>query len=118
MRYCFWCGGRLPESKRGTFFTVPDEVELAEIYSLLANSKSLEDVFRIFGPPDETLDLPGSKIGSGREVYWERIHRYSTRWKSLHLDFADLPEGPLCASIGGRYLGKPGVTGAEPDQQG
>ena len=24
MRYCFWCGGALPDSKRGMFFMEPD----------------------------------------------------------------------------------------------
>lgn len=107
MRYCFWCGGRLPESKRGMFFTMPDKAEMDEIHSLLANTKSLADVFRILGPPDETLESPGSQIGRGRAIYWERTHRYSTRWKSLHLDFADLPDGPLLSTISGRQSANP-----------
>src|SRR4051794_25901079 len=59
MRYCFWCGGRLPESKRGTFFTKPDDAEMAEVRALLKGAKSHEDVLRILGPPDEVCNMGG-----------------------------------------------------------
>lgn len=109
MRYCFWCGGRLPESTRGTFFTTPDQDEMNEIHSLLTNARALEDVFRILGPPDETLDLGGGQYGPGMAVSWKRIHRYSTRWKSLILDFPDLPDGHRHSIIRGQHLGNPEV---------
>lgn len=63
MRFCFWCGGRLPESKRGTLFTSMDDAELTEARSLLSGAKLFEDVVRVLGPPDETLDLGGSCAG-------------------------------------------------------
>jgi hypothetical protein len=36
MRYCFWCGGALPESKRDTFFTAPDPAEVTAMKRILA----------------------------------------------------------------------------------
>ena len=59
MRYCFWCGGRLPESNRGLFFTTPSESEKAEVKELLKGARSHDDVLSILGPADEFLNLGG-----------------------------------------------------------
>jgi len=110
MRYCFWCGGRLPESKRGTFFTAPNKAEKDEVFLLLRDAKSLDDVFRILGPPDATVDAPGGMSGRGISVHWKKMHKYSTRWKSLVLEVPDLPDGHRHWHIGGHYLGAPENT--------
>jgi hypothetical protein len=116
MRYCFWCGGRLPESKRGTFFTTPDMAEMAEVEALLKGAKSHEDVVRILGPPDEVHDLGGftkDKATGGVVARWDQHYRYSTRWKTVVLHVPVLLEGRFYYSIHGHYLGgrQGGTTG-------
>ena len=79
-------------------------------YMLLKDAKSLEDVFRILGPPDKSVDGCGSIGRPGRSIHWSRTHFYSTRWKSLVLRVPDLPDGHRYHSIGGHYLGSPENT--------
>ena len=112
MRYCFWCGGRLPESKRGSFFTTPDPAEMAEVQSLLQGAKSHEDVLQILGPPDEILEFGGSEFEKATGLVlsrWEQHYQYATRWKTLVLEVPIVLEGRFTYSIGGHYLG--GGTG-------
>src|SRR5262245_35957738 len=103
MRYCFWCGGRLPESKRGSFFTTPDGGEMAEVESLLQRAKSHEDVVQILGAPDEVVDLGGFHIANGGAVIarWDQHYRYSTRWKTLVLEVPVILEGRFTYSMRG-----------------
>ncbi len=56
MRYCFWCGGRLPESTRGKLFTEPSQAEMAEIRRMLAGARSAEEILATLGQPDEIID--------------------------------------------------------------
>ncbi len=107
MHYCFWCGGRLPESKRGSFFTTPDAAEVAEVESLLRGAKSHEDVLHILGPPDEIRDMAGGESDMKGRILarWEQHYRYSTRWKTLVLQVPVILEGRFRYSIHGHYLG-------------
>ncbi len=107
MRFCFWCGGRLPESKRGTFFTTPHDVEMAEVTALLQDAKSHEDVLAVLGPPDEVLDLGGSDIEKATGAIhsrWSQHFRYTSRWKTLVLEVPVVLEGRFTYSICGRDL--------------
>lgn len=49
LRYCPWCGGRLPESKRRSFFTVPSESDLADIRERMKSIKSFAEMRDAFG---------------------------------------------------------------------
>jgi len=107
MLYCSWCGGRLPESKRGTFFTTPDPAEMAEVESLLKDVDSHEDVVRLLGPPDEIHELGGSdwdKATGAVLARWDRHYRYSKRWKSLVLYVPVIIEGRFSYMIHGHDL--------------
>jgi len=108
MRYCFWCGGRLPASKRGAFFTTPKKSEMAEVRSLLKGAKSHEDVVGVLGPPDKTVDLGGSSRKPNGEILcrWRQQLLYSTRWKTLVLHVPVVIDGRFEYSIHGHYLGK------------
>lgn len=104
MRYCYWCGGRLPESKRSSFFTKPDETERAEVQSLLADAKTAEDVFRVLGSPDETHERKESTkraYTDTKTIRWKRTFRYLTRWKTLILDVHEMPNGTISYSTFG-----------------
>lgn len=115
MEYCFWCGGKLPEAKRGDFFTTPSETEMAEVRSLLKGARSHEDVRRVLGPPDEIYDGGGfdqNKSTGAILACWEQSYRYTTRWKTLVLWVPVITEGQFSYAIHGHYL--PGKS--EPDE--
>lgn len=109
MRYCYWCGGRLPDSKRGNFFTTPSEEELAEVRSLFAKAKTADDVLHILGSPDETHDWKEPTSPSyvdKKTIRWKRTFRYSTLWKTLILVVYEMPDGKITFSWYGHYIGE------------
>src|SRR5215831_7971237 len=57
MRYCFSCGGELPESARAEMFTTPSAEEMDAVALITANVSTMEDARRVLGPPDETIPL-------------------------------------------------------------
>ncbi len=100
MYYCFSCGGRLPESKSSKYFTVPDEADQAEVSRIIAGIKTIDELRRTLGEPDDTFDgatFPG--------VDWKRTFRYSTKWKSLSLDAQEMPDGTVRIIYSGRFVG-------------
>jgi len=106
LRYCFVCGGRLPESRRGELFSQPSETEVEEVRRLIGAAKNLQDVLAALGKPDDTFD--GETIRKNpvaNELQWQRLLRYSSRWKTLVLDVLELPEGGITYSVSGQYLG-------------
>jgi len=109
MRYCFWCGGRLPDSKRDLFFTKPSESEKAEVSELLKAAKSHDDVLRILGPADELFDGNGGSATPGDIHYsrWNQTYLYKSRWKTLELWVPLVVEGRFQWWIGGHPLTEP-----------
>lgn len=106
MYYCFACGGRLPQSKRGEFFSQPDEGERSEVKRILAEVENIDDVRRILGPADDTFERQQQDIGHSVDVVeWKRTLRYSTRWKTFVLDVQETPNGEIRWVIIPRYLG-------------
>jgi hypothetical protein len=107
MRYCFWCGGRLPKSTRGRLFTEPSEAETAEIRRILAGAHSTEEVLRLLGDPDEIIDWYEFDADDAA-VYrphrtWKRCFRWSARWKTLTLDVFDYPDGGPAYAVSGKF---------------
>jgi len=115
MRYCFWCGGRFPQSTLGRLFTEPSEAETAEIRRMLAGVRSTEDILRILGDPDEIIDWyefdAEDESVCRSERTWKRCFRYGSRWKTLTLDvfdYSDSPDaGPAYAFCGKHIAGPP-----------
>ena len=50
--YCPFCGGRVPESLRNTFFAIISPEEEQRLNELAAQITSPEDALRVFGAPD------------------------------------------------------------------
>lgn len=68
LTYCFHCGGKLPESKRGDLFHDLDEKELERFRRMLAEADTVEQVVSILGNPDRSFQpTPPSEID--KEVY-------------------------------------------------
>jgi hypothetical protein len=109
MRYCYWCGGRLPKSKRELYFTKPSASEIAEVEELLKDAHSVDDVLRILGTADELLDLNGSFATPGHKYFcrWDQVYVYKFRWKTLQLRVPLVIEGRFRWIIHGHHLSEP-----------
>ena len=106
MRYCFWCGGRLPESKRGELFTEPDEGEMAEVRTLLAEARSAADALRVLGEPDNTVDwVEGPEPELYASKKWTKCHQYSSRWKTLVVNVLEFSDGSYSLAVPGQFVG-------------
>ena len=55
LRYCPWCGGTLPKSKRGTFFTDPTEADMASVSERMECVKSVAQMYDVLGEPSERI---------------------------------------------------------------
>src|SRR5205823_1769898 len=95
MYYCFFCGGRLPESKRASLFTEPGDKEMKEISDILHNVKKIEQAIELLGKPDNTASAPqGSPSDDGIDgKVYKRHYRYSKRWKTLDLIIREREDG-------------------------
>ena len=65
LRYCPFCGGAAPKSRRSEFFTRLTHGEISRLNNLTRGLQTLEEVVEALGPPDDDLN-PGD--GTGR---WE-----------------------------------------------
>lgn len=109
MRYCFWCGGRLPESKRDQFFSEPSESEKREVSRLLKGVKTIGDARTVLGEPDETFD--GNETEQGESsLRWKQMLRYSRRWKTLVLSVMEMADGTISYITCGQFTGGPPGT--------
>ena len=98
MRYCPWCGGVFPESKRDSFFTSPSDHEVKEMNGLFQSIKDADDMRRVLGEPD--------RIASGENNKpWAYQYTYSTKWETLELFVHESGDGELTLSYGGKYIG-------------
>lgn len=107
MRFCFWCGGALPASKREDFFQEPAADEMAAARKAMEQVSSVEDLFSHMGQPNETVDrgdgLPSDLSPTGATVLvWRRQFRFTNLWTSLDLVVQELPNGQIKYFIFGK----------------
>jgi hypothetical protein len=94
MRYCFWCGGKLPESKRSDLFAVPEHDEMAHAAAVLKEAKSMEDVLNVLGEPQVTMTnelLARTNGAFGFRRQW----KYTRRWKTIEVVVIEMDDGSL-----------------------
>ena len=106
MFFCPSCGGRLPESRRQSFFTTPSEEERREVARLLEGIHDIASMQRVLGDPDEVTEW--SDTGdTGWEHYgvrkWKRQFSYQKRWKTLVLMAVEEEDSSITFSISGRH---------------
>jgi hypothetical protein len=112
MRFCFSCGGRLP-SRRASLFMEPDHRELELVRTQLRGVRSVADVLERLGPPDvvsDWVDDPSGLFLPGEVERWKRSLRYSKRWKTLHLQVLEMPDGSVSYVTTGKS-----IRGAAPE---
>ena len=79
MNYCFWCGGRLPLSRRSSLFEDISETELADIQVAISGVRSLSQAIEVLGKPDvETYNQPTSEFPLASIFY-------KSRWSTCEL---------------------------------
>ena len=101
MRFCPWCGGAFPESKRGFFFTDPRDDEVAELDKFLTKIVDVDEMRGTLGEPDHVIPShPDNK-------QWAYQYTYSSKWDTLELVIQETIGGKLTFSYGGKYIGEP-----------
>jgi Domain of unknown function (DUF6980) len=115
--YCFFCGGKLPESKRGTFFEEQDPIEVAEFSRLAEQVSDVKSMRAILGEPDyihhwtEPKDKEGKRRAKayGIRRSYKSHYSYRSKWKTIDAGFNEEDNGHIYYVIGAKYKGKPQV---------
>ena len=55
MNYCYFCGGKLPNSLRGQYFLELEESEVDEAKSFTKKIDTIEKIYEVLGEPDEIV---------------------------------------------------------------
>jgi hypothetical protein len=107
MYYCFFCGGKLPESKRGSLCTAPSDNEMKEVTEILTRVRSIQQAMEVLGKPDETTSAPkaSSRDNGISGMAYTRHHRYLRRWKTLDLTLREREDGSFDGAFTGKYRG-------------
>jgi len=58
--YCPFCGGSTPQSRRASLFAHVTHEEETRIFNLFRGIRTVSDVTRRFGPPDENHEIASS----------------------------------------------------------
>ena len=110
MYYCFFCGGKLPDSLRGQLFYELDKSEEDEVKSLIGKIDTVEKMHEVLGEPDEIVDHDLEeenffvlKKNKNKCVRW---YRYNKRWKSLELQVMENEDGTLGCSYVQKHIGR------------
>jgi len=99
MNYCFWCGGRLPQSTRGARFSSMDLEECRDAQKLLGKLKSVADVTSLLGRPD-ALVYHDAKTEHG----WVSHLVYGGRWRTLEAVITESVGGSIKCYLRPKYL--------------
>ena len=108
VRYCFFCGGKAPASKRGQLFAWVSREEQIRLAKLCADVHTMEDAIRSFGSPDH--DYPFGLIseitnGDGRvESTPHRSIVYGDLSETADVRFTHVVGDRVSVSFSGKYL--------------
>ena len=109
MNYCYFCGGKLPDSLRGQYFTDLDKSEEDEVKSLIGEIDSVEKMYELLGVPDKkgNHNLKEDEFFIlSRKDKCVRWYMYYKRWKSLVLHIHEIEDGTLGFCYGQKYIGR------------
>jgi hypothetical protein len=107
MNYCYFCGGKLPDSLRDKLFVEIDRSEKDEVKSLIDKIDTVEKMHEVLGEPDKIVDRDMMEdnffVLKSRDkcVRW---YVYYKRWKSLELKILENKDGTLGFSIGQKHI--------------
>ena len=76
--HCPFCGGAAPPSKRETLFTHISDQEAARLYRMFDGMRTLEEVVRAVGPPDDDIERGLTVREPEKEGKPPRLRTYRT----------------------------------------
>ncbi len=97
--YCPSCGGRMPKSQRADFFTIPSDVEVAEVRAILEQITDSVSMRLLMGEPDEVFewykDNSDGYFSNPEGPEFKYQYTYSSRWKTLEVVVQEYDRGEL-----------------------
>jgi len=109
--HCPFCGGAAPPSKRETLFTTFSVQEAGRLCRLFHGMRTLEEVVRALGPPDEDAGRglrvrEPEKEGKAPRLRIYRTLRYTRLSDTADVEvYADPAEGNVQVALVGKYIG-------------
>lgn len=90
MYFCLFCGGEAPESKRGDRIIEPEDSEIVKITKLMQCLTNIDDVIRLFGPPDLIEGTNYHEESAQRNnllgiSYIKSKYIYVSKWRTIAL---------------------------------
>lgn len=109
--YCPNCGGKLPESRRGTFFEEPDQADVKEVREIMRSVSDIESMRKILGEPSQAFQWPldeeeHSKLYGIKK--WKTQFDYADRWKTLTLSIFEGQDGSIEYFFAGKEIPRKG----------
>jgi hypothetical protein len=116
--HCPFCGGAAPKSKRDLLFAGISPKEQRRLNGLLTGIKSMEDAFRVLGPPDHDdphglTVLQPEREGTAPTRQSYRSLTYSQLSETAEVMLTDNLPGGVHVALQGKFVGLSGAE-AEP----
>ncbi len=89
--FCPACGGQLPKSRRGDYFTKPSLIDRIRFRLTTCRIQSIDDMYRILGEPDRSIP-PGTPGLEGDQV---ATYTYSKRWNNMEVHVLEQRDGSI-----------------------
>jgi hypothetical protein len=111
--HCPFCGGAAPPSRRETLFARISDEEAARLYRIFHGMRTLEEVIRAVGPPNEDIPRGVTMRKPEKEGNAPRLRSYRTLHYTHISDtadvqvYADPAEGDVHVGLTGKYIGLP-----------
>jgi hypothetical protein len=109
--HCPFCGGKAPDSLRGTYWTEVSHEESYRLQQLTKDIKTPDELFAVLGTPDQDFEIGGSCTSPGSEeeppemVLGPRRVVYEGLSDTVNVHVTIDRYGRLKFSYRGRYIG-------------
>lgn len=113
IRFCYWCGGAAPRSKRASLFAVVTDAEERRLCDLAGELWTVDEATSRLGPPDEDhaeglVTHDEAREGGGPVRTGYRVIRYHKLSPTAILELTDFGPGRrLRVTVQGKYIGPP-----------
>lgn len=104
--YCPSCGGHAPDSiRKSLFVSVPPE-ESERLKNMMSELKSLCDVLKTFGPPNQESEQTWTSPGDCEVHHVRRAFSYNQISETAVVTFVERLDGHIDLLLHGKYIGK------------